>query len=92
MSNQMVQITKVLEDITGVKNPQVEFTSNEQFGDYSSNVALRDKSLLPEEIANKINDMKLDFTAEVVGRFINFRLKNDLLVDNLIQIDDEKEN
>ncbi len=92
MSNQKVQITKVLGGITGIKNPQVEFTSDEQFGDYSSNIALRDKSLLPEEIASKINDMKLDFTAEVVGRFINFRLKNDLLVDNLIQIDDEKEN
>jgi len=85
-------ISKALEETTGVKNPQVEFTSDEQFGDYSSNVALRDKSLLPEEIANKINDMKLDFSAEVVGRFINFRLNNDLLVDNLIQIDDEKEN
>ncbi len=92
MSNQKDQIIKVIEELTGIKNPQVEFASNEQFGDYSSNIALRDKSLLPEEIANKINDMKLDFTAEVVGRFINFRIKNDLLVGNLIQIDDEKEN
>ncbi len=92
MSNQKVQITKVLEDITGVKNPQVEFASNEQFGDYSSNIALRDKSLNPEEIATKINDLKLNFSAEVVGRFINFRVKSDMLVNNLIQIDDEKEN
>ncbi len=85
-------IQKELEKITGIKNPQVEFASNEQFGDYSTNIALRDKSLNPEEIANKINERKLDFTAEVVGRFINFRIQNDLLVSNLIQIDDEKEN
>lgn len=86
------RIADTLEELTEIKNPQVEFASNEQFGDYSTNIALRDKSLLPEEMANKINESKLDFTAEVVGRFINFRIKNDLLVSNLIQIDDEKEN
>lgn len=86
------QIAKVLEDITGIQSPQVEFASDERFGDYSSNIALRDKSLNPEEIANKINDLKLDFNAEIVGRFINFRIKNDMLVSNLIHIDDEKEN
>jgi len=35
------QIAKVLESVAGVKNPQVEFASNEAFGDYSSNVALQ---------------------------------------------------
>lgn len=34
------QIKKVLEDVTGIKNPEVEFASNEKFGDYSSNVAM----------------------------------------------------
>ncbi len=86
------QIRKILIEVTGIEEVDVEFSSNEHFGDYSTNISLRDKSLLPEEIANKINEMKLDFTAEVVGKFINFRIKNDLLVNNLIHIDDEKEN
>lgn len=86
------QIAKVLEDITGIQSSQVEFASDERFGDYSSNIALRDRSLNPEEIANKINDLNLAFSAEIVGRFINFRIKSDILVGNLIHIDDEKEN
>lgn len=86
------QIAKVLEDITSVKNPQVEFASNEKFGDYSSNVALKSKDLDPQDIVQKTNDLKLSFSANVAGRFINFKLDNDVLVDNLIQIDSEKEN
>ena len=34
------EIKKVLEKITGVNNLQVDFVSEEQFGDYSSNVAM----------------------------------------------------
>lgn len=85
------KISKVLEDVTGVKNPDVEFASDEKFGDYSTNIALRDKKLNPSEIANKINNQDLDFTAEVVGKFVNFRLKSDVLVNNLMQIDSLKE-
>lgn len=92
LMNYKNKIIKVLEETTGIKNPQVEFASSEQFGDYSSNIALRDKALDPNEIANKINDLNLGFTSEVEGRFVNFKIKNDLLVSNLTHIDDEKEN
>jgi len=85
------EIENILKEVIGVDDPQVEFASNEQFGDYSSNVALKNKDLDPQEIAQKINDSRLSFSANVVGRFINFKLNNDVLVDNLIQIDSKKE-
>jgi arginyl-tRNA synthetase len=85
------KILKVLEEVTGVKNPDVEFTSNEQFGDYSSNVALKNKEIDIDSVVQKINELSNDFTAEKLGRFINFRLNNDVLVDSLIDIDSQKE-
>jgi arginyl-tRNA synthetase len=91
MSNYKQKIIKVLEEVTGIKNPEVEFSANEQFGDYSSNIALKNKELDIDNIVQKINELSNDFTAEKLGRFINFRLKNDVLVDNLMQIDSQKE-
>jgi len=85
------KIIKVLEEVAGIKNPDVEFSANEQFGDYSSNIALKNKELDIDNIVQKINELSNDFTAEKLGRFINFRLKNDVLVDNLMQIDSQKE-
>ncbi len=85
------KILKVLEEVTGVKNPDVEFTSNEQFGDYSSNVALKNKEIDIDSVVQKINELSNEFTAEKLGRFINFRLNNDVLVDSLIDIDSQKE-
>lgn len=85
------RIIKVLEEATGIKNPDIEFSSNEAFGDYSSNIALKNKELDVDDIVQKINELSNDFTAEKLGRFINFRIKNDVLVDNLMQIDSKKE-
>jgi len=85
------EIKKILEDITGVTNCQVDFASDSKFGDYSSSVALKDKNLDPQKIADEINELNLPFTAEIAGKFINFWLKKDILIDNLIQIDSEKE-
>lgn len=85
------QIKKVLVEVTGIEEVDVEFASNEQFGDYCSNIALKNKDIDPHEIAQKANDLKLSFSANVAGRFINFKLNNDVLVDNLIQIDSAKE-
>lgn len=34
------QIVKALEEITGVKEINLEFTENPDFGDYTSNIAL----------------------------------------------------
>lgn len=85
------QIAKAISDITGISDVSVEFTSDEKFGDYSSNVALKNKEVDPQDIAQKINDLKLSFSANVVGRFINFKLNSDVLVDNLTQIGSAKE-
>jgi len=105
------KIRKVLEDIIGVKNCQVDFVTDEQFGDYSSNVAMttfgnnklqtsKTKFKTPREYAEEIVDKLLRDKAikknfdkvEIAGPgFINFWLKKDILIDNLIQIDSEKE-
>lgn len=87
MSSYKEKIKKVLVDITGVKDLQVEYTSNDKFGDYSSNVTLRDKNLNIDEIIEKINKKNLDFTAEKAGGFINFRIKNEVLINSLISKD-----
>ena len=90
-SNFKDQIIKVLEDVTGIKNPQVEFSSNEDFGDYSSNVAMKNSEVDVDEIVEKINNQELPFTAKKIGKFVNFWIKKDILVDNLSQIDIQKE-
>lgn len=86
------QIVKVLEKITGIKNTQVEFSSNEEFGDYSSNIAMKNSDIDIDQLVTKINNEDLSFTTEKLGKFINFRLKKDILVDNLISIDSKKGN
>ena len=91
MSNYKDQIVRVLEKATGIKNSEVDFASDSQFGDYSSNICLRNKDLDPQKIANEINGKDLQFSAKVVGKFINFWLKKDILINNLIQIDEGKE-
>jgi len=85
------QIKKVLEEVTGINSPDVEFASDTKFGDYSTSIALKNKDIDPEEVAKKINGKNLPFTATVVGKFINFWLKRDVLLSNLIQIDSDKE-
>ncbi len=88
MSSIKDQIIKALQAITGVKEINLEFPENEAFGDYSSNVALLNKSLKVEEIVKKINQMDmLPARAEAKGGFINFWLKKDVLVDSLIHND-----
>jgi arginyl-tRNA synthetase len=88
-------IKKDLEKILGF---EVEVTENSDFGDYSSSVALSHKP--PREFAEKLvvklkADKKLGEIVdkiEIAGPgFINFWLKKDVLVDNLIQIEEEKE-
>lgn len=81
------QIIKVLNDATGVEDISVEFSANEKFGDYSTNIALKNKELDPNEIVKKINKQDLRFRAEVVGRFINFYIKDDVLVNGLNNFD-----
>lgn len=85
------EIQKTLEEITGCVNPNVEFSSNQQFGDYTTNVCLVNKELDIDQIIKKINILNTKFTVEKKGRFINFWLKKDMLIDNLIQIDSQNE-
>lgn len=117
------QIKEILKEVSGVDDPQVEFSSNEQFGDYSSNVAMvvyrnlavatdshvpggkkdgiimadsskfyKNPAELAEYYVSKIRS-NIFKKIEVAGSgFINFWLKNDVLVDNLIAIDSAKEN
>lgn len=92
MTNFKDEIKKVLIDVSGVEKVEVEFSSNESFGDYSSNIALKNKDLDLEKIVNSINlKEEIPFTAGFVGRFINFKFKEVVLIDNLIQIDSKKE-
>lgn len=88
-------IKKALEKVSGIKDPQVEFAENENFGDYSTNIAFKAK-ISPADIVKKLEEDKelqsIVEKIEVAGKsFINFWLKKDILVDNLIQIDNLKE-
>lgn len=120
-------ITDALNKILGVNNSNIEFTENEEFGDYSSNIAMAifskfqipnslpsrqagkfqtiskleiSKFKNPRELAESIvvklsssQDVKPLFEKiEVAGPgFINFWLKEDVLIDNLNQIERDKE-
>lgn len=88
-------IKKKIEDITGLK---LEPTENSAFGDYSSNSALNKEN--PRKYAEKLvkklqsNSMLLELVEkiELAGPgFINFWLRKDILINNLIHIDREKE-
>jgi arginyl-tRNA synthetase len=88
-------IKSQLEKILGF---ELETTENPDFGDYSSNIALQNKSprKKAEEIVEKLKGDKelgrLVDRIEIAGPgFINFWLKRDVLVDNLIQIGSQKE-
>lgn len=82
---------------------EIEVSANPQFGDYSSSVALKKSKEFgkpPREVAEEIvEDLKkkkefndLIEKTEIAGPgFINFWLKNDVLVDNLIHISKQKE-
>ncbi len=97
---------------------EVDFASNEQFGDYTCNIAMKvfqtEKSGIdgiknhkrgsrasnPHELAIKFKEILSEDNnlknmidkVEVAGPgFINFWLKTDVLVSNLIQIEQEKE-
>ena len=105
MSSTKDQIIKALEAITEAKEINLEFPENMAFGDYSTNVAMVDRSLstvhgsprkAAEAIIEKLKSSK--DLSEIVDRieiagpgFINFWLKKDVLINNLMRIDSEKE-
>jgi arginyl-tRNA synthetase len=81
----------------------VEAIGNSEFGDYTANVAMvraKEGKKNPKELAEKIagelrenhNLESIIEKIEVAGPgFINFWLKKDILLSNLIEIDSEKE-
>ncbi len=83
-----------LQKIIGLKDEDIElqFTTNFAFGDYSTNLALKNKDINPEETVKKLLEDSIlkQFVSEIkiVNRFINFYLKEDYLVKNLENIDE----
>ena len=81
----------------------VEATENSEFGDYTANVAMiraKEGKENPKELAEKIveelkENHNLESIIEIIEvagpGFINFWLKTDVLISNMIQIDGEKE-
>lgn len=97
MSSVKEQIIKALRRVTGEKEIDLEFSEREEFGDYSSNIALvlaKEKKTNPqklaEEIAGKINKKAgLPAVASAKAGFINFRLTRSILVSELSKIQKE---
>src|SRR5579864_984481 len=92
-------IKKALSESSGIKNPNLEFSSRPEFGDYTTNIALGSKN--PHETAQKIlekldKDKKLKEIVEKIEikdpGFINFHLSTKALTSNLSQIIEQKEN
>jgi len=96
------KIIKALGKATNLKEINVEFPENESFGDFSSNIALvtarkagESPRKIAEEILGKLQaDKELTEVVEKVeiagAGFINFWIKKDILVDNLIEINSLK--
>ncbi len=96
------KIIGALKKASGVEDATLEIPENEDFGDYSSNVALRAPATnhgSPRESAGRIIEkleadealLEIVEKVETAGPgFINFWLKKDVLVDTLRQIDRKK--
>jgi len=92
----------IKEDLEKILGFKVEATENPDFGDYSSNVAMvkaKKEGKSPKDYANIlaerfIKNVELQkFIDGIEVRspgFINFWLKKDTLINNLIQIDEQK--
>ncbi len=103
MDNPREIIIKAIKTASDFGDIQLEFPEDMQFGDYSTNIALvlsKERKANPRSLAEDLvgkleedNNLKnvID-KIEVAGPgFINFWLKKDVLVGNLIQIDSQKE-
>ncbi len=97
--NYKKQIIDILKKVTGQDNIELEFPGGEEFGDYTTNIAMivgkkegKNPRELAQNIASKLKSNIFE-KVEVAGPgFINFWLKKDTLVDVLNTIDIEKEN
>lgn len=97
------EIIDALKKATGAGEIELEFAQDPEYGDYTTNIALvssKEKRLNPRELAESIKkDINEKYNLknviekiEVAGPgFINFWLNRDVLLDNLIHIETEKE-
>ncbi len=90
------QIIKAIKAASGVSNPSLEFSSHEEFGDFTTNIALQvkgqtSKVKIAQDIADKLKkDKKLSEIIEKIeiagAGFINFYLKKEVLLSELKEI------
>ena len=101
MDNIKDKLHNAIKKTLKVNEVNLEISENENFGDYSSNIALLGKKRNPrqaaEHIVNKLKTdkdlLKICDRIEIAGPgFINFWLKKDVLINILKHIDTEKEN
>ena len=92
------QILKSLSKASGVENPNLEFSTRPEFGDYTTNIALQSKDprKTAEDLQKKLqadNSLKdIVKKIDIAGPgFINFHLSTKALYTNLSQILDQKE-
>ena len=83
------EIENLIEGATG-KKAVVEMPDNFSYGDFSTNVAIKEK-LNAQEISDKLRTSPLFEKVEVVNGFINFFLKPEYFLENLKQILKQKE-
>ncbi len=83
------EVEDLIEKTIG-KKAVVEMPENFSYGDFSTNVAIKEK-LNPQEIADKLKTSPLFENVEVVNGFINFFLKPEYFLENLKQILKQKE-
>ena len=75
------EIENLIEKITS-KKAIIETPDNFSYGDFSTNVAIKEK-LNAQEIAQKLSNNSLFTKVEVVNGFINFFLKPEYFLKNL---------
>lgn len=93
------KIVKLLQKVSGEKGVSLDIPTNSSFGDYSTNLAMvlakkknKKPKQLADEIVKKINkEPGLPVVASEKAGFINFCLKDDVLLDSLKQISKEKQ-
>jgi len=92
------EIVKILQKATGQSDIVVDVPGNNEFGDYSTNIAMQLKAKSPrqkaEEIVAKLlsnQDTKLLFDKIEVAEagFINFHLSKEALLKNLEKVDEK---
>lgn len=87
-------ILDAISKATGIKDPHLDFSSREEFGDYTSNIAIQNKLNVKEIVAKLKKDKKLkDVVSKISSAgpgFINFHLSTKVLTSNLSHIIEDK--